>query len=132
MILPTIPRSKVGDALPAPTPPNAPATRLIRICSMAVFLQLPTNALESTDADDVDPRSFCLFQRVTHRSLRSFNASRYAVPAARLMRAASCAPRHLSVSDFSIVLSARAEMIVGADGRTRTGTGVSSRGILSP
>src|SRR3974377_2176265 len=31
---PTVPRSKFGDALPAPKPPSAPATRLIRICSI--------------------------------------------------------------------------------------------------
>src|SRR5215472_16303348 len=33
-MLPIIPRSKVGDAFPAPTPPSAPVTRLIRICSI--------------------------------------------------------------------------------------------------
>src|SRR5215813_11831600 len=35
-MLPIVPRSKVGDDLPAPTPPSAPATRLIRICSMSI------------------------------------------------------------------------------------------------
>src|SRR6185437_12956547 len=34
IMLPIIPRSKVGDDLPAATPPSAPVTRLIRICSM--------------------------------------------------------------------------------------------------
>src|SRR5208337_2312528 len=34
IMLPIIPRSKVGDDLPTPTPPSAPATRLIKICSM--------------------------------------------------------------------------------------------------
>src|SRR5262249_53273582 len=34
IMLPISPRSKVGDDLPTPTPPNAPATRLIKICSM--------------------------------------------------------------------------------------------------
>src|SRR6516165_8678123 len=34
--LPIVPRSKFGDALPAPTPPRAPATRLIKICSMSI------------------------------------------------------------------------------------------------
>jgi hypothetical protein len=29
-----MPRSKVGDDFPAPTPPSAPAIRLIKICSM--------------------------------------------------------------------------------------------------
>jgi hypothetical protein len=33
-MLPTVPRSNVGDDLPAPTPPSAPATRLISICSI--------------------------------------------------------------------------------------------------
>src|SRR5215475_10193221 len=32
--LPAMPRSKVGDDLPAPTPPSAPAMRLIKICSI--------------------------------------------------------------------------------------------------
>src|SRR5262245_4207785 len=36
MMFPTVPRSKVGDDLPAPTPPSAPAMRLIRICSMLI------------------------------------------------------------------------------------------------
>jgi hypothetical protein len=43
MMLPIIPRSKVGDDLPAPTPPSAPVTRLIKICSMWVS-QLSTTA----------------------------------------------------------------------------------------
>src|SRR5262249_9214326 len=34
MTLPIMPRSKVGDDLPAPTPPSAPAIKLMRICSM--------------------------------------------------------------------------------------------------
>src|ERR1700738_5314132 len=33
-MLPIMPRSKVGDDFPAPTPPSAPAIRLIKICSM--------------------------------------------------------------------------------------------------
>src|SRR6516162_1807282 len=36
MILPTVPRSKFGDDLPAPTPPSAPAMRLIKICSISI------------------------------------------------------------------------------------------------
>src|ERR1700730_6367413 len=36
IMLPIIPRSKVGDDLPTPTPPSAPATRLIKICSMLI------------------------------------------------------------------------------------------------
>src|SRR5262249_19914645 len=36
IMLPIIPRSNVGDDLPAPTPPMAPAIRLIRICSMLI------------------------------------------------------------------------------------------------
>src|SRR5262249_58204502 len=36
MMLPIIPRSKVGDDLPTPTPPSAPVTRLIKICSMLI------------------------------------------------------------------------------------------------
>src|SRR5262249_27131489 len=35
-MLPIIPRSKVGEDLPAPTPPSAPAIRLIKICSMLI------------------------------------------------------------------------------------------------
>jgi hypothetical protein len=35
IMLPIIPRSRVGDDLPTPTPPSAPATRLIKICSSA-------------------------------------------------------------------------------------------------
>src|SRR5262249_45930531 len=38
IMLPAVPRSKVGDALPAPTPPSAPAMRLIKICSMSIPL----------------------------------------------------------------------------------------------
>src|SRR6478672_6867444 len=36
IILPIIPRSKFGDDLPTPTPPSAPVTRLIKICSMLI------------------------------------------------------------------------------------------------
>ena len=36
IILPIIPRSKFGDDLPTPTPPSAPVTRLIRLCSMLI------------------------------------------------------------------------------------------------
>src|SRR5271165_4446442 len=42
-MLPTVPRSNVGDDLPAPTPPSAPATRLIKICSMSISARLATN-----------------------------------------------------------------------------------------
>src|SRR6516165_360402 len=37
-MLPIVPRSKFGDDLPAPTPPSAPAIRLIRICSIIDLL----------------------------------------------------------------------------------------------
>src|ERR1700760_4396817 len=40
MMFPAVPRSNVGDDLPAPTPPSAPATRLIRICSMSISCQI--------------------------------------------------------------------------------------------
>src|SRR5262249_16326315 len=43
IMLPIIPRSKVGDDLPTATAPSAPVTRLIKICSM---LELP--ALSTT------------------------------------------------------------------------------------
>src|SRR5262249_51955673 len=36
IMLPIIPRSNVGDDLPTPAPPRAPAIRLIRICSMLI------------------------------------------------------------------------------------------------
>src|SRR5215468_8156833 len=36
IMLPIIPRSKVGDDLPTATPPSAPVTRLIKICSMLI------------------------------------------------------------------------------------------------
>src|SRR5262252_6438658 len=39
MMFPAMPRSNVGDDLPAPTPPRAPAARLIRICSMSISWQ---------------------------------------------------------------------------------------------
>src|SRR5262245_54014465 len=35
-MLPIVPRSKFGDALPAPSPPSAPAIRFIRICTMLI------------------------------------------------------------------------------------------------
>ena len=37
MIFPMVPRSNCGDALPAPTPPSAPAIRLISTCSIRTF-----------------------------------------------------------------------------------------------
>src|SRR6476661_10053912 len=40
IMLPMIPRSNVGDDLPVPTPPMAPAIRLIKICSMLIFQPL--------------------------------------------------------------------------------------------
>src|SRR5262245_53390532 len=43
--LPIVPRSKVGDDLPAPTPPSAPAMRLIRTCSMWIPLPV-TNTID--------------------------------------------------------------------------------------
>src|SRR5262249_9441616 len=36
IMLPIIPRSNVGDDLPTPAPPRAPAIRLMRICSMLI------------------------------------------------------------------------------------------------
>src|SRR5262249_26000756 len=36
IMLPIIPRSKVGDDLPTPTPPSAPAMRFIKTCSMLI------------------------------------------------------------------------------------------------
>src|SRR5262249_40706764 len=44
IMLPIIPRSKVGDDFPTATPPSAPVTRLIKICSM---LDLPAFRLAS-------------------------------------------------------------------------------------
>src|SRR6516164_8289816 len=36
IMLPIVPRSKLGDALPVATPPSAPAMRFIRICIMLI------------------------------------------------------------------------------------------------
>src|SRR6516165_7753547 len=57
MMLPIVPRSKLGDALPAPSPPSAPVMRFIRICTMLISLRDPRGLyLASTGAAHKAPR----------------------------------------------------------------------------
>src|SRR5262249_19148607 len=64
IMLPTVPRSKFGDALPAPTPPSAPATKLIRICSMSISYEPVTNRIDlaqTSAAHIADPCGYMPF-----------------------------------------------------------------------
>src|SRR3974377_738321 len=54
-MFPTVPRSKLGDALPTPAPPIEPAMRLIKICSI-VDLRLSWQTLRYHQSRALDIR----------------------------------------------------------------------------
>src|SRR5262245_57084885 len=49
IMLPIVPRSKLGDDLPTATPPSAPVTRLIKICSMLISQPFEASTLSRND-----------------------------------------------------------------------------------